>query len=192
MPIFNKGNFTLDLGLLKISAEVSDQDRQSAWELYTEITTRVSLVGKCNDTSCEDFSGEVLEESLNSVHAFFREARMIMRKFPVGQLDPSKAKEGHLGVLINDLLNSVLRPFLEKWQSDYRHWWRYQANEKTIPFERQQNYPRYDEFINEWKDVRMIMRELRKELIRVYELVDVDCLAAARRKAEDGQPKDSH
>ena len=44
-----------------------------------------------------------------------------MRKFPVGQLKKNKTK--HLGVLINDLMVHVLRPFLEKWQAEFRHWW---------------------------------------------------------------------
>lgn len=184
MTILEKGSFSLNLGFLQVGADVSEADRQCAWELYTEITTRLSMVGKCNDPKCSDFSGEVLSESLDSVHAFFREARKIMRKYPVGQLERKKTKEGHLGVLINDLMNNVLRPFLEKWQSDFRHWWENESNSKLPPFKRQEQYPHYKDFLKDWSDVRSIMRGLRKELIKKYQLVDVEKLATERRKEE--------
>lgn len=174
MPEIKKGSFSLDLGILKVNADVSEDDRQCAWELYTEITTRLSLTGKRSDPECKDFSGEVLAESLDSVHTFFREARGIMRKFPVGQIKKDKTK--HLGILINDLMVRVLRPFLEKWQSDFRHWWNQydEATKKLPPFHRQKRYPRYKEFIEDWRNVRLIMRELQSELVRAYKLVDVN------------------
>lgn len=174
MSEIKKGNFSLNLGFLQVQADISEDDRQCAWELYTEIATRLSLTGKRNDSECKDFSGEVLVESLDSVHSFFREARGIMRKFPVGQLKKNKTK--HLGVLINDLMVHVLRPFLEKWQADFRHWWN-QCDEKTkklSPFERQKCYIHYKEFIEDWRNVRLIMKGLQSELVKAYKLVDVN------------------
>jgi hypothetical protein len=97
-----------------------------------------------------------------------------MRKFPVGQIKKNETK--HLGVLINDLMIHVLRPFLEKWQADFRHWWG-QCDEKTKklpPFERQKQYPYYKEFIDDWRNVRLIMRALQTELVNAYKLVDVN------------------
>lgn len=174
MSEIKKGIFSLNLGFLRVQADISEDDRQCAWELYTEITTRLSLTGKRNDPECKDFSGEVLVESLDSVHSFFREARGIMRKFPVGQLKKNKTR--HLGVLINDLMIHVLRPFLEKWQADFRHWWNQcaEATNKLPPFQRQKRYPRYKEFIEDWRNVRLIMRELQLELVKAYKLVDVN------------------
>jgi len=174
MSEIKKGIFSLNLGLLQVHAEVSEEDRQLAWELYTEISTRISLTGKRGDPECKDFSGEVLIESLNSVHSFFREARMIMRMFPVGQL--SKKKTKHLGVLINDLMVHVLRPFLEKWQSDYRHWWSHCSPriKKKPPFNRQKKYPRHSELLKDWQNVRLLIRKLQSELVRAYKLVDIN------------------
>ncbi len=174
MSILKKGIFTLNLGLLQIQTEISEEDRQCAWELYTEICTRLALTGKKKDPECKDFSGEVLIESLESVYSFFKEARKIMRKFPVGKLERNVRK--HLGVLINDLMVNVLRPFLEKWQADFRHWWNNcdENLKKLPPFERQKKYPRYKEFINDWRNMRLLMRELQKELVKAYLLVDVD------------------
>lgn len=174
MSEIKRGDFSLNLGLLQIRAEVSEDDRQCAWELYTEICTRLSLTGKKDDPKCENFSGEVLVESLDSMHNFFREARGIMRKFPVGQLKKKNAK--HLGILINDLMNNVLRPFLEKWQSDFRHWWHCcdKKVQKLSPFERQKKYPECKEFLEDWKNVRLLMRALQAELIKAYSLIDVN------------------
>jgi hypothetical protein len=39
MPEIKKGSFELDLGLVKLGAKLSEDDRQCAWELYTEIVT---------------------------------------------------------------------------------------------------------------------------------------------------------
>ena len=193
MTVIKEGSFQLNLGLLQLSTKVDEQDRQCAWELYTEITTRWALVGKCKDGECKDFAGEVLSESLDSVHKFFGEARKIMRQFPVGKLQKKRKKkrekESHLGVLINDLMNNVLRPFLEKWQAEYRYWYEHQANQDKPPFERQKGFPGYDEFLKDWGDVRKLMRALRKELVKKYELVDVEELAVAEQQTEEDTAK---
>ncbi|MEK6645989.1 MAG: hypothetical protein AABY84_04880 [Candidatus Firestonebacteria bacterium] len=174
MPELKKLNLTLNLGFLEIQAEISEEDRQCAWELYTEISTRLSVTGKSNDHKCENFKGEVFIESLDSVHNFFRECRSIMRKFPVGQL--KKSKSNHLGIIINDLMVNVLRPFLEKWQSDYRHWWEYcgKKAKRLPPIKRQTKYPYCQRFLEDWKNMRVLIRKLQTKLVEVYKLVDVN------------------
>lgn len=171
MAVLSKGSFSVNLGLVKLSGDLSDQDRQCAWELYTELSTRVALTGKQGDPKCVDFSGEVYAESLDSVYAFFQEARRIMRSFPVGKLE--RDVQNHLGVLINNVMADVLRPFLEKWQVDYRHWWEHQSNPQLLPFQRQLEYPKLKEFLKDWSDVRKIMRGLQQKLVRAYRLVEV-------------------
>jgi hypothetical protein len=54
-----------------------------------------------------------------------------MRKFPVGRL--STNQKNHLGVMINRVMSEVLRPFLERWQIEYRHWWENQSNPRLEP-----------------------------------------------------------
>ena len=140
MSVLTKGGFSVNLGLVTLSGDLSDEDRQCAWELYTELSTRVALTGKQSDKKCTDFTGEVYAESLVSVYRFFQEARGIMRAFPVGKLE--KDVQNHLGVLINNVMVDVLRPFLEKWQACYRHWWENESNPKLLPFDRQKEYPK--------------------------------------------------
>lgn len=171
MVTLAKGSFSLDLGIVKLGTDLTDEDRQCAWELYTEISTRVSTTGKISDKDCNNFEGELYIESLDSLYRFFQEARSIMRRFPVGRIKEEDNKN-HLGAVISRCMDNVLRPFLEKWHVHYRHWWENQSNPRKSPFERQNEYPKLDEFLKDWCDLRMIMREFQKELIKVYSLVD--------------------
>lgn len=171
MPEIKKGIFSLNLGLVAVKGEVSEDDRQCAWELYTELVTRVAVTGKQTDRTCRDFTGELYSESLASVYAFFQEARRIMRRFPVGRLD--RGVQDHLGILINSVIRDVLRPFLEKWQAEYRFWWDHSSNPQLSPFERQKQFPRLEEFLTDWADLRRVMRSLQRRLVQVYRLVQV-------------------
>ena len=38
--------------LVQIGGELADEDRQCAWELYTELSTRVAVTGKSDDPDC--------------------------------------------------------------------------------------------------------------------------------------------
>ena len=172
MVVMKKGSFSIDLGFLKLGADFEESDRQCAWELYTELATRIAVTGKSKDPDCTDFSGEVYDESLTSLHTFFSEARKIMRQFPVGAPN-AKGIENHLGALIHRAMRDVLRPFLETWQADYRFWWENTSDKTLSPFERQKAYPKLDNMISQWSDVRAIMRAIQDELVSMYKLVDV-------------------
>jgi hypothetical protein len=91
MAVMTKGNFSIDIGFVKLGGDFTEDDRQCAWELYSELATRVAVTGKPKDPDCNDFTGEVYVESLASLHTFFGEARKIMRQFPVGSLNAKVA-----------------------------------------------------------------------------------------------------
>lgn len=171
MPTLTKGSFTLNLGFVQLGGELSDDDRQCAWELYTELSTRVAVTGKCNDSDCTNFDGELYIESLTSLYTFFQEARSIMRKFPVGKITGDNKQ--HLGVMISRVMDDVLRPFLEKWQVYFRHWWENESNPRLNPIERQKEFPELTNFLSDWSSLRWLLRELQKEIVNVYSLVEV-------------------
>lgn len=175
MAVIKKGTLSFDLGFFKLGADFEEHDRQCAWELYTELTTRVAVTGKPKDPDCGDFSGEVYVESLSSLHTFFGEARKIMRQFPIGTIP--KGLKNHLGALIHRAMRDVLRPFLETWQADYRFWWEHGSDKSLTPLERQQAYPNLQKMLAQWSDVRAIMRAIQDELVRQYKLIDVTKLA---------------
>ena len=81
--------------------------------------------------------------------------------------------ENHLGALIHRAMRDVLRPFLETWQADYRYWWNSVADRSLSPFESQKQYPRVNEMLSQWSDVRAIMRAIQDKLVEQYKLVDV-------------------
>lgn len=171
MSTVKKASVGFDFGFVKLGADFEETDRQCAWELYTELATRVAVTGKPNDEDCTDFSGEVLAESFASLYTFFGEARKIMRSFPVGQLGQLKTDD-HLGALIHRAMRDVLRPFLETWQADFRHWWEMQ-DQDIPPMERQSTYPRLAEMKADWSEVRGVMRGIQDRLVGAYKLVNV-------------------
>ena len=172
MAEIKEGSFELDLGLVKLGATLREDDRQRAWELYTEIVTRVAVVGKRRDPSCEDFGGELYFESLESVYQFFGECREIMRQFPVGKL--KGFRQEHLGVLINRILNDVFRPFLEKWSGPFRVWWFAVKDKPGSPYEIQNQFPQLTDFLKDWRDVRRLMRQVEQTLREEYKLIPVE------------------
>ena len=171
MAVLNKGSFSLNLGIVQLGAELSDDDRQCAWELYSELSTRVAVTGKSGDDECTDFSGELYIESLSSLYKFFQEARSIMRQFPIGKIEGDN--KDHLGVMINRMMEEVLRPFLEKWQVKYRNWWENESNPRLSPLDRQKEFPELEGFLQDWASVRWLMRKVKQELVVVYKLVNV-------------------
>lgn len=171
MTVLNKGSFSLDLGIVKLGVELGEEDRQCAWELYTELSTRVAVTGKPRDDDCTDFSGELYIESLSSLYTFFQESRIIMRRFPVGRISGDNTR--HLGVMISRMMEEVLRPFLESWQVQFRYWWEHESNPKLQPVVRQAEFAAIDRFLEDWTAVRWLLRRLQRELVSVYSLVDV-------------------
>lgn len=165
-----EGSFEIDFKLIKLGAKLAEDDRQCAWELYTEMVTRVAIVGKADDRSCSNFEGELLSESFDSMYKFFQESRNIMKKFPVGKLGKRK---NHLGILIHEMMRQVLRPFLEKWQIDYRLWWESNKHKQISPKDIQKSYPKYKQLIAEWQSLRLLMRGIEDEIATIYELVKV-------------------
>ncbi len=173
MATFKEGNFSINLGLVKLDGRLTDDDRQCAWELYAEIITRVAVVGKWSDKEAASFEGEIYAESFTSLYRFFQEARSIMRKFPVGRIE--KPTKDHLGVMIQRILTDALRPFLEKWQGNYRSWWDLQMKkpDHRNPFEVQKDFENLKSMLEDWSSIRRIMRHAAHEICDAYQLEPV-------------------
>jgi hypothetical protein len=172
MATITKGSFSLDLILFKLDADLSDEDRQCAWELYTEIATRVAVVGKRGDKSANNFDGELYAESFDSLFSFFRECRGIMRRFPVGRI--KDFRQQHLGVFINRILADLIRPFLEKWKGRYMAWCSNSAEPGRSPYELQKQFPDIQELLQDWTALRLIMRRVERTLAQQYKLVPLE------------------
>lgn len=185
MPVFHKGSFSINLGILSIGGELSDEDRQCAWELYCELVSRVALVGKEDKGGELVFTGEVYAESLDSLHAFVGVARALMRRYPVGRIaagDP----QNHLGFFLAALLEVVIRPFLEKWQAIYRHWWERASESQPdrTPFDRQSGFPDLQAMLADWRELRRFCRAAARELTQTFALPDAMAIEPPQLKQE--------
>ncbi len=173
MAVLTKGNFSINLGIFKVGGDLTDDDRQCAWELYTEIVTRLAVHGRATaGSSVEDqFKGELYLESLSSLYSFFGEMRGIMRKFPVGKIE--SADKYHLGNFTCAIMNDILRPFLELWQGDFRYWFDVATRSRPddTPFLIQKDFPELEEFLGDWANLRSLMRSVAQTLASEYQLV---------------------
>lgn len=68
LACLKKASLSIDFGIFKMGADISEDDRQCAWELYTEMVPHVAVMGKPADEEATDYSGEVLAESLEPLH----------------------------------------------------------------------------------------------------------------------------
>ena len=181
MPVFTKGNFSINLGVVSFGGEIDEADRQCAWELYCELVSRVAVVGKLDSKGEHTFVGEVLVESLDSLYRFFTEARSIMRAYPVGRLAVGERDANHLGFFVAGMLEGVMRPFLEKWQASYRYWWDQKSNAQLSPFQRQAEFESIVEvfqksieaFLADWAQLRDFCRAAAGELEKQFELPSI-------------------
>jgi len=170
MATFKKGSFSINLGIAQVGGEFEQYDRQCAWELYTEIITRRAVRGREGRSGRESFEGELYHESLQSMYNFFLEARQIMKRYPVGAI--GREKDDHLGFLIVQLLEYVIRPFLEKWQGNLRYY-HAQKPECVAAAHWQTDYPNCEELQKDWTEVRKFARSFASELAQAYGFFDV-------------------
>lgn len=90
----------INVKFLEADFEPRDPDRESAWELYVELLTRVTT-----QYLPPEVGGE--KAALNSVYAVFPLTREILRRRGSGC--------GEFAKLAIPMLNQVIRPFTAKW-----------------------------------------------------------------------------
>jgi hypothetical protein len=185
MPVFSKDSFSINLGVVSIGGELSDDDRQCAWELYCEMVSRVAVVGREDERGELVFTGELYDQSLDSLSAFVAEARALMRRYPAGRVSAGDG-QSHLGFFIAALLELVIRPFLEQWQVVYRLWWERAAQDKPelSPFARQESFPREQAMLADWRNLRRFCRKAARDLAAGFGLPDVMALAPPQLKRQ--------
>lgn len=138
-----------DLG--KITLVPDDAQKIAAWELYVELTTRISV------QELKDDEG-LVREALSSLYSLFNITRGILRK-----AGPGVAKNGSnsLGAVAIAVLNVGMRPFLSKWHPILQSY-EAQRTEGVSPRE-------HEDAWNQIGDIRQELKTLRGELA-VYAL----------------------
>lgn len=152
----------LGLGDQKFAFKPNNTDRQIAYSIWVELSTR--KIGLPIDA--ED---DVISEVYDSWYAFFSVTREMIKDIPVSKVrGASTSKIIDLSV---EVLNEGLRPHLTKWQARFRHWYDRQMDSKSDaePQELQKNFPAYDELMADLLEVNkrlMTYRLKMNELVR--------------------------
>ncbi|WP_319413374.1 hypothetical protein [uncultured Cohaesibacter sp.] len=151
----------LGIGDYKVSFKPNETDRQIAYSIWVELSTR--KIGLPIDV--ED---DVIAEIYDSWYSFFGVTRELIKDIPV-----SKVRNDSTGKIIElsiEVLNGGLRPHLTKWQARYRHWYQGQMEkrEDASPQELQKKFPDYDALC---ADLLTINNRLITYRVKLNELV---------------------
>ncbi|WP_195822324.1 hypothetical protein [Roseobacter sp. MH60115] len=147
----------LGLGDQKISFKPNDTDRQIAYSIWVELSTR--KIGLPIDAE-----HDVIAEVYDSWYAFFGVTRELIKGVPVSKVrGKSTSKIVDLSV---EVLNEGLRPHLTKWQARFRHWYEQQLENKTDaePQSVQQNFPAYQELVEDLLEVNQKLIAYRAKM----------------------------
>jgi hypothetical protein len=152
----------MGLGDHKLSFKPNNTDRQIAYSIWVELSTR--KIGLPIDA--ED---DVISEVYDSWYAFFSVTREMIKDIPVSKVRGKSTSQ--IIDLSVEVLNEGLRPHLTKWQARFRHWYERQMDNKSdaSPQEVQKDFPAYDELVADLVEVNkrlMIYRLKMNELVR--------------------------
>lgn len=151
----------MGFGDYKVSFKPNDTDRQIAYSIWVELSTRkVGLPIEIED--------DVISEIYDSWYSFFAVTRELIKDIPV-----SKVRGNSTGKIIDlsiEVLNEGLRPHLTKWQARFRHWYEAQLEEKkdVSPQDLQKKFPEYEALCS---DLMTVNNRLIKYRMKMIELV---------------------
>lgn len=148
---------TLGVGSHRLKLTPNDTDRQIAFALWVELSTR--KLGLPIDPE-----NDVIHEIYSSWYSFFGVARELIKEVPVHKLRRRDTME--VIDLSLRVLNDGIRPHLTKWQARYRHWYDRAARESanTPPQELQKSFPQADELAAELLEINRQLIEFRKSM----------------------------
>lgn len=151
----------LGLGDHKISFKPNNTDRQIAYSIWVELSTR--KIGLPIDAD-----HDVIAEIYDSWYAFFAVTRELIKDIPVSKVRGSSTSK--IIDLSVEVLNEGLRPHLTKWQARFRHWYERQMDNKTDaePQELQKQFAAYDELV---EDMLVVNKRLIRYRCKMNELV---------------------
>lgn len=153
----------LGLGGQKLTLRPNNTDRQIAYQIWVELSTR--KIGL--DIELED---DVIVEIYNSWHEFFSVTRSLIKDVPVSRFRRKDTEK--IIKLSIEVLNIGLRPHLTKWQARFRRWYENaleaEGNRDFSPQDLQKKHPRYSEMANDLIDVNGRLIKYRE---RMYELI---------------------
>jgi len=151
------------LGDQKFKLKINDDDRQIAYKIWVELSTRkIGLP--------IDLEHDVITEVYDSWHTFFSVTRELIKDVPVRKYRRDSTEK--IVRLSIEVLNEGLRPHLTRWQARFRRWYERASGEtdfvKISPQEIQQQFPHFQELADDMKIVNDRLIAYRK---RMHQLI---------------------
>ncbi|PCI37253.1 MAG: hypothetical protein COB46_13750 [Rhodospirillaceae bacterium] len=151
------------IGNQKITLRPNETDRQVAYQIWVELSTR--KIGLAIDVE-----NDVIDQVYNSWYNFFSVTRELIKDVPVSKFRRKDTEK--IITLSIDVLNTGIRPHLTKWQARYRRWHE-NALEKedyadSSPQEIQRAYPEFEALMNDLIEVNHKLMQYRNKM---YQLV---------------------
>lgn len=130
----------LGIGVGKITLSLNEADRQVAYQIWVELSTRkIGLQINLQD--------DVVAEIYDSWHQFFAVTRELIKSVPVSRAAADSTRK--IIDLSIEVLNEGLRPHLTLWQARFRSWYEQQLKAPSgayvDPQELQAKFPRFQE-----------------------------------------------
>ena len=133
---FELDTATLGVGKHRFSFKPNETDRQIAYSIWIELSTRkVGLP--------IDLRDDVISEIYDSWYAFFAVTRELLKSLPVHKMQRDSTRQ--IVRLSIEVLNQGLRPHLTQWQARFRAWLAMQDASPQPPQDLQREFPHYDE-----------------------------------------------
>lgn len=153
----------LGVGNNRIKIKPNDVDRQIAYKIWVELSTRkIGLPINLND--------DVVVEIYNSWYNFFSVTRDLIKDVPVSRFK-RKDTEGIIRLSI-DVLNEGIRPHLTKWQARFRRWYESALDNPDYTDSTPQDIQReYSDFSHLEKDILEVNKKLIEYRKKMYQIV---------------------
>jgi hypothetical protein len=152
----------LGIGVGKITLTPNEADRQVAYQIWVELSTRkIGLP--------IDLQNDVVDEIYDSWHKFFTVTRELIKSVPVSRAaDDSTRKIINLSI---EVLNEGLRPHLTLWQARFRTWYDQQLKASTgayvEPQDLQAKFPRFQDLSTDLMNVNQNLIAYRAAMRRI-------------------------
>ena len=151
---------TIGIGSSSIKVKYDSRIKEVAYKIWIELTTR--KIGIMFDEA-----NDVIIEVYNSWYDAFKIIRMLLEEIPADRLNDAKG----LVDITTKVLNYGLRPHLTKWHAKFRKWYEYELEKdsSSSPQSIQQNYPEYQQLVEEIKATNLLMVNYAKELKKLID-----------------------
>lgn len=150
------------IGNQKIKLRPNDTDRQIAYKIWVELSTRKIGLDI-------DLNNDVVSEIYDSWYNFFAITRELIKEVPVSKF---KRKDTERIIRLSiDVLNLGIRPHLTRWQARFRRWYDVQLskdeNAELHPQDIQKTFPDYEELQDDLLSINTRLIGYRQTMYRL-------------------------